>query len=229
MFKKILKSTALVLGAIIAAFLFFAGGTQIYKFILGMDVQLVGTEWELDEPIVPGEVIETHPAAENNSKRSGAYVFISVTLACSDSVPADSVAVDSAPSYASDSMPADEGIVDTIGEGISDAADDSVGVYTDIYDFEVSDSWTLVDEERADGKVTYTFAYGTEDGLTILPAGETTPPLTDSFKFTPYDRLENLDPDAGRIEYKILSVASATYNADGKTAEEAWKELRRLR
>ena len=214
MFKKILKGIALVMGSLIAAFLFFAVGTQIYQFILGMDVQLVGTEWELDEPIVPREVIESHPAAENNSKRGGAYVFISVTLACSDSVPADSVAVDSAPSYA------------PVDGGIGDAADDSVGIYTDIYDFEVSDSWTLVDEERADGKVTYTYAYGTEDGLTVLPAGETTPPLTDSFTFTPYDRLENLDPDAGRIEYNILSVACATYIADGKTAEEAWKELR---
>ena len=45
-----------------------------------MDVQHVGTEWELDEPIVPREVIESYPAAENNSKRGGAYVFISVTL-----------------------------------------------------------------------------------------------------------------------------------------------------
>ena len=208
MFKKILKSTALVLGAIIATFLFFAVGTQIYQFILGMDVQLVGTEWELDEPIVPGEVIETHPAAENNSKRGGAYVFISVTLACSDSVPAK---------HSADGSPADGSSAE--GEGI----------YTDIYDFEVSDSWTQVDEERADGKVTYTYAYGTEDGLTVLPAGETTPPLTDSFTFTPYDRLENLNPEAGRIEYKILSVSSATFNADGKTAEETWKELRRLR
>ena len=205
-FKKILKGTAIVIGAFRAAFLFFAGATQIYKFILGMNVQLVGTEWVSDDGgIVPGETMEVHPVAENNSKRSGAYVFISITLSCSDSVP--------------------------VGEGNADDgggnADD--GIYTDMYDFKVNDAWTQVAEERENGVVTYTYAYGTADGLTVLPAGETTPPLTDGIRFTPYERLENLTDEDARIKYAILSVASVTFNADGKTAEEAWKAVRGLR
>ena len=48
MFKSILKWAALVIGSLIASFLFFAGGTQIYKWILGgIDVHIVGTEWAL--------------------------------------------------------------------------------------------------------------------------------------------------------------------------------------
>ena len=190
MFKKILKGIALVIGAMIASFMFFAAATQIYKLILGgMDVHLVGTEWVSDEGIVPGETREVHPAAENSSKRVGAYVFISISF--------------------------------------------SFGYYkdepTDMYDFKVNDGWTQVAEERENGVVTYTYAYGTRDGLTILPAGETTIPLTDSIRFTPYDRLENLADEDAVIKYGIKSITTATFNADGKTAEEVWKAVRGLR
>lgn len=183
MFKSILKWAALVIGSLIASFLFFAGGTQIYKWILGgIDVRIVGTEVASDVGLVPGEFIDIRPAAQNGSKRVGAYVFLSVTCACG---------------YYKDEP-------------------------ADMYDCKVNDGWTQVAEDRADGKVTYTYAYGTAEELTVLPAGETTVPLVDGIRFTPYERMQDLTEEDVRIDYDIMSNATATYNADGKTAEEAW-------
>ena len=98
-----------------------------------------------------------------------------------------------------------------------------------MYDYEVNDGWTQVSEDRADGKVTYTCAYGTRAGLTILPAGQTSVPLTEGIRFTPYERLQDLTEEDVRIDYDIMSIETATHNADGKTAEEAWNEVKRLK
>ena len=184
---KFLKGLGLCIISIVCAFLLLAAGTQIYKLILGgMDVRLIGTEWDQEKPMVPGETIDVHPAAKNDSKRVGAYVFISLstTYALHDS-----------------------------------------GKPTELFGYDVNDGWAQVDEEWKDGAVVRTFAYGTEEELAELPAGETTVPVMDGIVFELMVRQENLPSEGLRRNFDIRSVGS-NFNAKGKAAKEVWESVK---
>ena len=162
--------------------------TKANVFTVGkIDIELDEPSWEEPTEILPEQEFPKDPQITNVGKND-AYVFMEVEVPYANIVTAND-------------------------DGTKNAAAD-----TELFDFVTNDGWVAVGEpvKNEDAKtVTYLYAYGTADAMTVLAKNETTPALFDYVQFANVVDNQGLEETVQNVNVKAYAVQTTNIN-DGK-------------
>lgn len=193
--KKIFTRTIAIVGLIcvlavglISAY-FTDVETKTNVFTVGkIDVELTEPNWVEPTNILPEQEIAKDPKVTNIGSND-TYVFMEVAVPYANIVTAND-------------------------DGTKNPAAD-----TELFTFDVNDGWVQVGEAKKSenlNTITYLYAYGTADAMTVLAKDATTNTLFDYVKFANVVDGQSIETSTQNVTVKAYAVQTTNIN-DGKT------------